>query len=144
MARESRLWEFLREGWKPIGLQLHYRRLENQVGSGDPDVDGCYLGWYFEIELKGTDRPAHPATAIDLGIRKSQVIYHRKRMRANGNHWLYVRVGIGKTLKKYLVPGRYIGELEANPPTEQELEALAVLPPSHSAWDVLKAVTKHP
>jgi hypothetical protein len=139
VAREVRLWEFLRDGLKGVA-GLHMRRVENQVSSGDPDVDGCYSGRYFEIELKGLDRPARASTPLDLGIRKSQVIWHRKRVRAGGNIWLYIRVGKDRDLRKYLVPGSLTGILEANPPTEEALEKLAVLPPIHTATQVLSKI----
>jgi hypothetical protein len=136
VSREVRLWEFLRDGLK--GTEgLHMRRVENQVGVGDPDVDGCYQGCYFEIELKGTNRPAHASTPIDLGIRKSQVIWHRKRTRCGGNNWLYIRIGVGAGVRRYLVPGKFVPALAACNVTEAALGALAVLPPVHTAEQVL-------
>ena len=52
MAREVRLWEWLRDGLRGTD-GLHMRRVENLVSEGDPDVDGCWHGRYFELELKG-------------------------------------------------------------------------------------------
>lgn len=140
MAREVRLWEFLRDGLKGTP-GLHMRRVENLVSSGDPDVDGCHNGRYFEIELKGLDRPARAETPLDLGIRKSQVVWHRKRTRCGGNNWLYVRVGLGTSLRRYLVRGGLIPLLELSPVTEAALEKLAVLPPVHTAEQVLTCVS---
>lgn len=140
MAREVRLWEFLRDGLR--GLPgLHMRRVENLVSSGDPDVDGCYNGRYFEIELKGLDRPKRQGTPLDLGIRKSQVVWHRRRTRCGGNNWLYVRVGQGADLRRYLVRGCHVPALEASPPTEAALEKLSVLPSCHTAEQVLICVS---
>jgi hypothetical protein len=136
VAREVRLWEFLRDGLKGAP-GLHMRRVENLVGAGAPDVDGCCNGRYFEIELKGIDRPKRADTPLDLGIRKSQVVWHRQRVRCGGNIWLYVRVGEGAALKKYLVPGKFTRLLEASPPTEESLAMLAVLPPRHTAEELL-------
>lgn len=140
MAREVRLWEFLRDGLKGVP-GLHMRRIENLVSSGDPDVDGCYNGCYFEIELKGCDRPKNSGTLLDLGIRKSQVVWHRKRVRAGGNIWLYVRVGQGAGLRKYLIPGKFTGGLEAVSLMESELLELAVLPPQHTAEQALLKIS---
>lgn len=135
MAREARLWEWLRDGLK--GLEgLHLRRLENLVMEGDPDVTGCWAGQYFELELKGCDRPAHPASQLVFDVRRAQVIYHHRRWRCGGRNWLYVRVGRGREIRRYLIPGMYAGRLEAGV-TEGDLAGLSVLHPSHSAQDCL-------
>lgn len=134
MARESRLWEWLRDGTR--GTQgLHMRRVENLVSEGDPDVDGCYMGRYFEAELKGCDRPVRGGN-LDFEVRQSQVIWHRKRWRAGGNLWLYVRVGKGATTLRYLVPACHTARIKEGV-TEQELAELAVLPPAHTPAQAL-------
>lgn len=143
MSNESRLWEFFRDGLKGVP-GLHMRRVENLVSSGDPDVDGCYGGRYFEIELKGCNRPKRLETPLDFEVRQSQVIWHRLRSKAGGNTWLYIRVGLGKDLCKYLVPGSHAQEFRDSMPTEAALAALSVIPARHTARDVLNAIiAKH-
>jgi len=137
VAREVRLWEWLRDGLRGTA-GLHMRRVENLVGDGDPDVDGCYQGSYFEAELKGCDRPVRGGL-LGFEVRQSQVIWHRKRWRAGGNIWLYVRVGKGREIKRYLVPAKHTARIKEGV-TEQELADLAVLPPDHSAADFLRRV----
>lgn len=137
MAREVRLWEWLRDGLKPV-RGLHMRRVENLVSSGDPDVDGCYRGVYFEIELKGCDRPPRNGP-LKYEIRKAQEVWHNLRHKAGGNNWVYVRVGKGKDVRRYLIPGRHAGELEGA--DEERLLALAELDPQHDALELLERVT---
>lgn len=138
MAREVRLWEWLRDNLKGTA-GLHMRRVENLVSDGDPDVDGCWEGRYFELELKGCDRPKLGGP-LGFEVRRSQVLWHRRRWRCGGNVWLYARVGRGRDVRRYLVPGCRTG-LVAEGVTEEQLAALAVLPPDHSAMDLLRYAT---
>lgn len=135
MAREVRLWEWLRDGAKGVA-GLHMRRVENQAGAGDPDVDGCFNGHYFEMELKGCNRPRTPDGKLVFDIRQSQVIWHRRRMRAGGNLWLYIRVGVGKEVARYLVSAEHTARVQAGM-TETELAAWAVLPTKHTFTELL-------
>ncbi len=138
MAREVRLWEWLREGLRGVE-GLHMRRIENLVSEGDPDVDGCHKGKYFEMELKGSDRPKTAGGLLKLEVRQSQVIWHRKRWRCGGNVWLYIRVGRGREVKRYLVPGDKT-EYVKDGVTEADLARIAVLPPEHTQQDLLRRV----
>lgn len=140
MAREVRLWEWLRDGLRSVP-DLHMRRVENLVSEGDPDVDGCWAGRYFELELKGCDRPKRDGS-LDFEIRQSQAIWHRKRWRCGGNLWLYVRVGLGRGTRRYLIPGCHTYGLrqkqEKEGIVEAELAALSTLPPGHTAIELLE------
>lgn len=141
MARENRLWEWLHDGLKGVE-GLHLVRVENLVSTGDPDVEGCWQGSYFEVELKGANRPVRGGK-LDWEVRRSQVLYHRKRTRCGGNTWLYARVGIDRDVRRYLVPGERVAALGYdcwNSMTEQFLSTLAVLPPVHSQLDMLERV----
>lgn len=134
MARESRLWQWMSDGLKGT-KGLHMRRVENRVGDGDPDVDGVYLGRYFEVELKGCDRPVRDGR-LDFEVRRSQVLWHRKRTRCMGNNWIYVRVGRAHQVRRYLVEGKHAERLYDGI-TEAELLELSVLHPVHTPWDFL-------
>lgn len=134
MAREVRLWEWLRDSLR--GTEgLHMRRVENLVSEGDPDVDGCWQGRYFELELKGCDRPAKDGP-LSFDVRQSQVIWHRRRWKCGGNIWLYIRVGKGREVRRYLVPGNLTGRVQEGV-TEAELARMSVLPPGHTAAELL-------
>ena len=139
MARETRLWEWMRDGLKHTP-NLHMRRVENLVSEGDPDVDGCWNGSYFEVELKGCDRPAREGK-LDFDLRQSQALWHRKRWRCGGNLWLYIRVGVGPATRRYLIPGKWTYDLrqrqEKEGIAEADLKALCVLPSDHSPRDLL-------
>jgi hypothetical protein len=135
MAREVRLWEWLKDNLR--GTEgLHMRRVENLVSEGDPDVDGCWLGRYFELELKGCDRPVKDGL-LNFDVRQSQVIWHRRRWKCGGNVWLYIRVGKGREIKRYLIPGSLTGRVREGV-TEAQLAELSVLPCGHSATELLQ------
>lgn len=140
MARENRLWDWLRRELRGVE-DLHMRRVENLAGEGDPDVEGCHRGCYFELELKGCDRPKNPDTQLDFEVRQSQVLWHRRRWRAGGNVWLYVRVGIGHGVRRYLVPGSLTATVKEGV-TEAQLAELSVLPPDHGAMQLLERARK--
>ena len=134
MAREVRLWEWLRDRLKGTP-GLHMRRVENLVSSGDPDVDGCWNSRYFELELKGCDRPKRDGL-LAFEVRPMQVIWHRKRWRCGGNTWIYARVGIGRDVRRYLVPG-FKAQQVRDGVTESQLAAMSVLPPDHTPLELL-------
>lgn len=134
MAREVRLWEWLRDGLRGVE-GLHMRRVENLVSDGDPDVDGCWKGRYFELELKGCDRPARDGR-LDFDVRQSQVVWHRRRWKCGGNVWLYVRVGKGRDVRRYLVPGSKTALVKEGV-TEEALASMSVLPSDHRPADLL-------
>lgn len=140
MARENRLWDWLHEGGKAV-KRLHMRRVENRVSEGDPDVDGCFDGDYFELELKGCNRPKDPATPLDFEVRQAQVLWHRKRWKVGGRVWLYVRVGVGRDVRRYLVPGSMTG-IVRDGVTEERLAALSVLRPDHSVLELLRRAVR--
>lgn len=137
MARETRLWSWLKDGTKHLPY-LHMRRVENLVSEGDPDVDGCHQGVYFEAELKGCDRPARGGK-LGFEVRRSQVLWHRRRWKAGGNLWLYIRVGFGKDVARYLVPGNLTGQIFEGV-TEADLVRMSVLPPKHTPVEALQAM----
>ncbi|AME18068.1 hypothetical protein AAT1_02042 [Pseudomonas phage AAT-1] len=142
MAREVRLWEWLRDGLRGVE-GLHMRRVENLVSEGDPDVDGCWKGRYFELELKGCDRPARDGR-LDFDVRQSQVVWHRRRWKCGGNVWLYVRVGKGRDVRRYLVPGSKTALVKEGV-TEETLASMSVLPSDHRPADLLaRAVDSTP
>ena len=129
MAREHNLWTWFREGLKGQP-GLHVKRVENAVSQGDPDLQGCWCGTYFEVELKGLDRPSRPETELDVGLRTAQVSYLETRVACGGNAWVYVRVGRDRTTRRYLVKARHVRLLEAGL-TEEALALLADLPGVH-------------
>jgi hypothetical protein len=145
VAREVRLWQWMHEGLKFTPC-LHMRRVENLVSEGDPDVDGCWEGRYFEIELKGCDRPKRGGP-LDFDLRQSQALWHRKRWHCGGNLWLYVRVGSHRQMARYLLPGALTYELHLKQKfkdgiTEEDLLALCVLPITHTQKELLERVIK--
>jgi hypothetical protein len=140
MARENRLWEWMRGALRGTA-GLHLVRVENLCSVGDPDVEGCYNGMYFEIELKGCDRPDKDGR-LDFEVRQSQLLYHRRRVRCGGNTWLYARVGQGTSIRRYLVPGHLVYGTDWENITEELLTGMCVLAPTHDAFTMLERVCK--
>jgi len=138
------LWARIRDTAVPELLwkkhQVDLQRLENAVGQGHPDVEGCIDGGQIWIELKSEDRPARPSTAIRPKTRPSQSIWHKERTKAGSRiHWVLLQVGEGRKARLYLIPGDRYDEIKA---TEAELELLSVLPPAATVADVLLRATR--
>ena len=83
MARpEASLWDHLR-ALMPAGC--HYSRIESETSPGFPDVHFTVEGITGTIELKSTKRPnaKYPFSGKD-GLRKSQILWIRDELEANG------------------------------------------------------------
>lgn len=138
MARESALWDRLKTAGKAlvqVGHLVDLQRLENLVGVGHPDVEGCIDGFQVWIELKSEARPARADTVIHPKTRISQGIWHRKRAMAGCRiNWILLQVGEATKARLYLVPGHCYDKIEA---TESEIARLSVIPPNASPSAVL-------
>jgi Holliday junction resolvase len=82
--REKNLWGLLRTHWN--GPECHLQRIETGTQRGVPDVNGCWQGAEFWIELK-------VAKGNSAQLRPEQVAWHLQRARAGGRSWILVRKG---------------------------------------------------
>src|ERR1035441_6416683 len=67
MALERALWQRVRKAGlqlKKEGHGVHLTRIENMVGEGTPDVEGCIDSVQIWAELKSCARPARSTTPI--------------------------------------------------------------------------------
>jgi hypothetical protein len=105
---ESDLWKAVKKGLEDAAdLHIDLMRLENLVGEGMADVNGCRKGAEFWLELKHRDElPKRECTAVfpdGIGLRDSQVIWLYKRAKHGGR--CYVLGKAGKEI--FLVHGRH-------------------------------------
>jgi hypothetical protein len=130
MAKEASLWQRCRTGIKVLrkcGHALHFCRIENDAGEGNPDVEGVINGDQCWIELKTNARPKRATTVIRSKTRESQSIWHKARTEAGSRiHWVLIQVGHAHDAKLYLIPGSFYDEIIA---TEADLERLSVVDP---------------
>lgn len=74
----------------------HLTRVENALGAGTPDVNGCIKGYEFWAELKGLAKwpRGHESAIINLdhGLLESQKIWIRRRILASGKVWVILGV----------------------------------------------------
>jgi hypothetical protein len=140
--REKNLWKWLRDGCKakfyPTGILL-MDRIENLVGIGFPDVDGCLSGQPFKIELKTAARPVRLTTPIHAKFQRGQTEWMKRRLRAmDVRVFVLLQVGSGSGAKRYLVPSCFAAAVETGR-TEDELEQLSVTPPKATASEIVLA-----
>lgn len=82
---EANLWANLRDGTRKSGI--HWTRMEAWSIPGIPDINGCYMGKEFWIELKiGPIRE----NKGNCSWRPHQVAWQSKRAKAGGIVWNWV------------------------------------------------------
>ena len=89
---------------------FHMERVENMIGTSTPDVEGCFLGSSFHIELKQCDRPVRGTTNIKIRFEDGQPEWLFDRAMAGGACFVLLQVN-GKSRKydkKYLIPGHLV------------------------------------
>ena len=80
------------------GSPLLCERIENAVGVGRLDVNGCIDGATFDLELKAEERLKRASTKISFKVRVSQVVWMHERISAGcGTAWIH-GPGVGKVL----------------------------------------------
>lgn len=107
MPYETNLWTWLRNQTKSLTAKkrLHMCRVENWVVPGFPDVEGCFEGESFYIELKGALRPAKPETRVRVKWQPGQKPWLNRRWAAGGSAFVLLRVGMGAGVRRYLIRG---------------------------------------
>jgi hypothetical protein len=141
MPFERNLWNWMREGVKPLvgGRRLHICRVENAVVTGYPDVEGCYEGESFHLELKGSLRPARHTTDVSVGIDPAQVLWLERRWSVGGSCFVLLRVGSGAAVRRYLVRGDQCRVLLGGATEDRVLGLSIVAPDSDPVWIVRAA-----
>jgi len=143
MARESALWRRVKDAGNAALIagrcRIDLQRIENDVGAGHPDVDGCIDAVQVWIELKSCDRPKRPSTPLRLRsnpkTREAQKTWHVRRAAAGCRHnWVLLQAGEAYSARLYLIPGTFYEALES---PEAELELLSFCDPADKMIDVL-------
>ena len=100
MTEKSGVWEPLRDGCPHV----HWMRLENLVGTGMADVNGCLNGVEAWLELK------HVAAGWKIKFQPTQPAWILKRTMYGGRVFVLVR----KEDTLYLFRGAQVRELVAD------------------------------
>jgi len=137
-VRENSLWKWLKATADGMRPHMHLGRVENSVEEGYPDVEGCYNGFSFHIELKVADRPARKSTPIrtQSPVKQTQVDWLRERREASGRAWILIQVGTGRSARRYLLDGLRAGQV-AKGLTELDLELYSCCGPLDTAASIL-------
>lgn len=141
---ESDLWKWLNKIKRVYKKRLHMSRVENAVGTGMSDVEGCLeeplsgVGIQFWIELKCEKRPARATTNIKPRFQSTQGPWHRRRRGSGGRTFVLLQVGAESGAKRYMLWGELIPQMEKGM-TEQLLEELSVIPSNASAEQIIEA-----
>lgn len=143
MALEKALWQRVRKGGadlRALGHFVHLYRVENEVGVGDPDVDGCINGTDIKIELKSCARPVRPTTPIRPKKRQEQEDWMKARHDAGSRHcFILIQVGDAHKSRLYLIPGNLYAQITA---TEAELARMSVIDPKSNVMNLLLRATE--
>jgi hypothetical protein len=79
--KEADLWRKIRNGTKSLGI--HWSRVESWAGPGVPDLNGCYKGHEFWIELK-------VRRSKRIIFRPHQMVWHYSRIKAGGSSFIVI------------------------------------------------------
>ncbi len=139
MGLESTFWTWLRTGLKKLE-NLDIQRIESKIGSGVPDVEGCWNGKTFWVELKACDRPKRATSQLEFKISQGQIIWLKRRWRCGGNAFLLLRVGCNRDAKIYLIKGcdaRHMGRC-----SEKIVQQFSVISDNAGPYVILCALTE--
>lgn len=112
MAREAILWTWLKEGKKLIGHSRYdLQRIENSVGTGMPDIEGCIDGGAFWVESKVLHGMNKACTRGTLKFEDGQRDWGKSRWRAGGASYILIGVpskpGSDRIGRVFLIPGAF-------------------------------------
>lgn len=91
IVKESNLWSTIKRNLPNV----HWQRIESTTGVGIPDINGCYNGCDFWIEIKYLDAfPKRPATPVRINhFTAEQKLWLKRRGEVGGRVLLFVQVG---------------------------------------------------
>lgn len=136
MSSESNLWNWLKCANLVLREDLHMCRVENSAISGMPDVEGCFRGNQFWIELKCIDRPMKESTSLRPKFRPTQIPWMKRRLGAHGKVFVLLQVGLGRRLSRYLIPSYKVALLVTGH-REVVIKALSLSPSSATASEII-------
>jgi len=135
---ESGLWKWIRRDTDYIE-ELDIGRVENMVAKGWPDVNGCWDGYEFWIELKVVPkRPKTDRGGITVTFQSEQPDWLETRWRVGGACFVLVQVGMGHEAKRYLIPGNCVYLFNGTVIDESLLDELSVCKPKDKARQIIK------
>lgn len=140
-TKETALWGWLKSSLPRVSLPHDVQRIEDTTKSGTPDVEGCIGGGCFWAELKvAYEQPTLGTVRVKTTVH--QVYRALRRTRAGGRSWYLIRVGTGKSMRHFLVPGSYAEELLDKPISLERLTSVSVVPPDARPEAILEAAAR--
>lgn len=144
-VRETSLWQWLKNGTR-FAKRLHMRRIENGVGSGDPDVEGCWDGVVFNTELKVGE--VDSKGIVKAKFQPLQRPWLKKRWECGGYSWLLIQI----KSDRYLIKGCDVGVIfnkdfdksDYSITNFDELTSASLVLPGTRAIEVLNKMTGRP
>lgn len=113
MSSEKNLWRWLSKARITLRDKLHIIRVENHIISGVPDVEGCYDGEQFWIELKSIKKPIREKTLLNVKFRPAQIPWLLRREKANGKAGvLFSITDINRNTNRYYIAPSYLHYLQ--------------------------------
>lgn len=99
MMSEASAYRTLRDAIKQPGDRLD--RIENLVGSGFPDTNGCFNGIEFWMEIKAPTEPKRATTKLfgsNHKLSQDQMNWFLRQRRANGLGFVYIETDHARML----------------------------------------------
>lgn len=134
---EKNLWAWLYKGVR-YTKGLHITRIENGADTGTPDVEGCYLGNQFWIELKVGELQKNGN--VKLRYEPKQIPWLKKRWKCGGWAWTLIKV----ERERFLIKGSDLDNIQGGKPTLEELRECNMLPAKPRPLDVILVASGQP
>ena len=92
MKPEQRIWRYLQDK-----IPGHIVRIESSTENGIPDVNGCYKGFHYWLEIKNEENGV-------VKIRKEQHVFAFRRHKEEGTTYLLSKCQMMGTIKLWKYP----------------------------------------
>lgn len=122
MGRESDFWQWFKKGTDHV-QGLHMRRVENMVENGTPDVDACFRGTCFKLELKHSTPTLKGLVRVKY--QPLQIPWLEKRRSCGGLAFVFLKTGSGRGSEYFLIDGLDAAKIQKT--SLEELRKLNVL-----------------
>ncbi len=133
-SAENALWEWLKGARADLEdpNMLHMERVENSTKPNTPDVNGCYRGYTFHVELKSLASVADLRRKLTIG----QAMWAYSRSVAGGASYILIEIA-GK--RRYLIPGNCALAL-LEPIQEPQLNDASIMNATDAPIECLMAI----
>lgn len=130
---EKNLWASAYKALRYL-VKLHITRIENAVGSGTPDVEGCFNGvqFWWELKVGSVDKKGN----VKVSFRPTQIPWLKRRCLVGGKAFAIIKIG----REKFCLPGPSLSMFQGEDNVSLDQMRDASICAGNASWvDILAA-----